>query len=196
MTILQIDNRFIVPLKCGSRFLRKNNWETRGIDMLGDGWDNFKNRDWEIMVLRNPQEHLKSALHTELLSLWNGHQNWLKYKENKLIETLISKEGTTHWSGILNKVLYEVWLDKSKAPKPLELKNLSLFLSLDNIDIPEFNSNHYSFKNFDKWETPDYVFNYVKNKYPNEFNVMLELAKNDEVYYNKFDFLNFEKKIL
>ncbi len=196
MTILQIDNRFIVPLKCGSRFLRKNNWDVRGIDMMGDGWENFKNLNWDVIILRNPKDHLKSALHTELLSLWNGHKNWSKYNERDLIDMLLTECGTTHWSGVLNKVLYQTWLDMGKKPKPLKLENLSLFLSLDNIDIPKFDINHYRFRYFNKWETPDSVFNYVKNKYPNELNVMLEMAENDEFYYNKFNFLNFEKRLI
>jgi hypothetical protein len=196
MDILHIKNRFIVPLKCGSRFLRKNDWEVKGVKMLENGWESFKNRNWDVIVLRNPMEHLKSALHTELLSLWNDHENWSKYDENGLIETLIGELGTPHWCGILNKILYEVWVDKGKTPKPLKLENLSLFLSLENIDIPQYDPNHYSFKYFNKWETPDYVFNYVKNKYPKEYGVMLEMVNNDEIYFNKFNFLNFEKKIL
>jgi hypothetical protein len=46
------------------------------------------------------------------------------------------------------------------------------------------------------WKTLEYVFNYVKNKYRNELDIMLEMVNNDEIYYNKFDFLKFEKKIL
>jgi hypothetical protein len=219
MTILHINNRFIVPLKCGSRFLRKNNWETNGVTILDDGWENFKNRNWDVMILRNPIDHLKSALHTELLSLWNNHKrnpldylkglshaelsslwnddkNYSKYNESELIYALISELGTPHWCGTLNKILYEIWVDKDKKPKPLKLENLSLFLSLENIDIPEYRRNQYNFKYFDNWETPEYIFNYVKNKYPNELDIMLEMANNDEIYYNKFDFLKFEKKIL
>ena len=128
MTIIQIDNRFITPLKCGSRYLRSFGWETKGITMFNNGWETFKELNWEIIILRDPEERLKSALHTEILSLWNNHTNWVGITEEELINLFISKTGSTHWCGTLNKTIFDVYTSKNKQPKPLKLENLSLFL--------------------------------------------------------------------
>lgn len=195
MTILQINDRFITPLKCGSRYLRSFGWDIKGITMLSDGWNEFKNLNWGVIVLRNPEEHLYSALHTEILSLWNGHTNWAGITEEELINLFISKTGSTHWCGILNKTIFDVYVTKNREPKALKLENLSLFLSLDG--TPQlYNKEKYSFREFNKWESSDYIKNYVKTKYPNQFDVMLNMVNEDRKYYNMFSFLNFEKKLI
>jgi hypothetical protein len=195
MTIIQIDNRFITPLKCGSRYLRSFGWETKGITMLSDGWNKFKDLNWEILVMRDPEEHLYSALHTEILSLWNNHTNWQNITEEELINLFISKTGSTHWCGILNKTIFDVYVSKNKEPKVLKLENLSLFLSLEG--FPQtYIKETYSFREFDKWESSDYIKEYVKTTYPTQFDTMLDMVNEDRKYYNMFSFLNFEKKLI
>jgi hypothetical protein len=195
MTIIQIDNRFITPLKCGSRYLRSFGWKTKGITMLSDGWNKFKDLNWGIIVMRDPEEHLYSALHTEILSLWNNHTNWQNITEEELINLFISKTGSTHWCGTLNKTIFDVYVSKNKEPKVLKLENLSLFLSLEG--FPQiYIKEKYSFREFDKWESSDYIKEYVKTIYPTQFNTMLDMVNEDRKYYNMFSFLNFEKKLI
>ena len=195
MTIIQIDNRFITPLKCGSRYLRSFGWKTKGITMLSDGWNKFKDLNWGIIVMRDPEEHLYSALHTEILSLWNNHTNWQNITEEELINLFISKTGSTHWCGTLNKTIFDVYVSKNKEPKVLKLENLSLFLSLEG--FPQiYIKEKYSFREFDKWESSDYIKEYVKTIYPTHFNTMLDMVNEDRKYYNMFSFLNFEKKLI
>jgi hypothetical protein len=195
MTIIQIDNRFITPLKCGSRYLRSFGWETKGITMFNNGWEEFKDLNWEIIVLRDPEEHLTSALHTEILSLWNNHTNWSGITEEELINSFISNSGSTHWCGSLNKTIFDVYISKNKQPKPLKLENLSLFLSLQG--SPQiYDKEKYSFKEFNRWESSDYIKNYVKTNYPVQYNAMLNMVNEDRKYYNMFSFLNFEKKLI
>ena len=195
MTIIQIDNRFITPLKCGSRYLRSFGWQTKGVAMLSDEWGEFKNLNWGTIVLRDPQEHLYSALHTELLSLWNNHTNWAGITEEELINLFISNSGSTHWCGILNKTIFDVYVLKNKQPKALKLENLSLFLSLEGTPLP-YNKEKYSFKDFNRWESSDYIKNYVKTTYPSQYEIMLSMVNEDRKYYNMFSFLNFEKKMI
>ena len=195
MTIIQIDNRFITPLKCGSRYLRSFGWETKGITMFNNGWETFKELNWEIIILRDPEERLKSALHTEILSLWNNHTNWVGITEEELINLFISKTGSTHWCGTLNKTIFDVYTSKNKQPKPLKLENLSLFLSLEGTPQP-YDKEKYNFKKFNKWESLDYIKNYVKTNYSDQYNTMLNMVNEDRKYYNMFSFLNFEKKLI
>ena len=195
MTIIQIDNRYITPLKCGSRYLRSFGWDTKGVDMFGNEWDDFKNLNWETLVLRDPEEHLYSALHTEVLSLWNNHTNWSGTTEEELINLFISSSGSTHWCGVLNKTIFDVYMSKNKEPKALKLENLSLFLSLEGTPQP-YNKEKYSFREFDKWESSDYIKNYIKTTYPEQFNTMLSMVNEDRKYYNMFSFLKFEKKLI
>jgi hypothetical protein len=195
MTIIQIDSRFIAPLKCGSRYLRSFGWETRGVSMFNDGWEDFKNLNWEIVILRNPKEHLQSALHTEILSLWNGHTNWKDISEKELIDLFISESGSTHWCGILNKTFFDVCSLKNDNPKILKLENLSSFLSLEGNHL-QYRKDDYSFKQFDKWETPEYITNYVRTQYKDQYSIMMDMVNEDTRYYSMFNFLEFNKRLI
>jgi hypothetical protein len=195
MTIIQIDNRFITPLKCGSRYLRSFGWDTKGVEMFGDGWNGFKNLNWGTIILSDTEKHLYSALHTELLSLWNNHTNWRNTNEEELVNLFASTSGSTHWCGILNKTIFDVYVSKNREPKALKLENLSLFLSLEGNPQP-YNKEKYSFRDFNKWESSDYIKNYIKTTYPEQFNTMLNMAHEDRKYYNMFSFLKFEKKLI
>jgi hypothetical protein len=195
MTIIQIDNRFITPLKCGTRYLRSFGWETKGITMLDGGWEEFKNLDWDVIVLRDPEDHLNSALHTEILSLWNNHSNWDGISEEELINLFVSELGSTHWCGILNRTLFEVYLSKDKKPIALRLKDLTLFLSLEG-KMKQYDRQRYNFKEFNIWRSPNYIKNYIKSTYSDQYRIMMNMIKEDRKYYNMFSFLNFEKKLI
>lgn len=163
--------------------------------MLDAGWDEFKNLNWGVIILRDPEDHLNSALHTEILSLWNNHSNWEGITEEELINLFVSELGSTHWCGILNRTIFEAYLSKDKKPIALRLKDLTLFLSLEGKMKP-YDKDRYNFKEFNIWRSPNYIKNYIKSTYPDQYGIMMNMIKEDRKYYNMFSFLNFEKKLI
>ena len=135
-----VNNEILVPLKCGSTYL-----ESIYPDNIGDiGYDELSNlKGISTIILRDPIEHLQSALHTELLGwLWlNPNENLSIENMIPLINNFITNElnpyGATHWDVHYYEHLYKFWKRNRNTLKVIHLSDLTDFIKQKyEIDIP------------------------------------------------------------
>ena len=179
----KIYHDIIVPNKCGTRYLREYILLNTGDDYnnpidIKDIWD-FPNLNW--IVIRHPEEYLKSALKTDLISVWN---NTPKLNELDLINRYVN-DGTNHYFNNLYKTLYSYSLD-NKNKKFVFLKDLSDF------SLFKFaNKKNYSYDSTKYNMTGRYymdietIIDYVKEFYPSQWDTIQINLKKEMFFYNK-----------
>lgn len=195
MTVYCIDNKIIAPLKCGTRYLRSLNLPFDIIHLKDGYWEKSYEIDWQFIVLRTPIEHLKSALQTELLNLYNGHKLWEGMTTKSVLDRFLTKDGCDHWSSSMYKKLYDLWIYKNKSIKIIDLKDLSYFISKIGNYIP-YDKQKFDFTNRSVWYSKDALFEMIKTNYSEEYNQLISLMESDAIYYHKFDIEVINKKII
>lgn len=195
MMVCCIDNKILAPLKCGTRYLRSLGLPYSVLYMHHNNWVDAYKTDWEFIIIRNPLDRLKSALQTELLLLYNGHNLWSGMTTESVLDRFISEDGCDHWSSTMYKMLYELWIDKNKRAKIIDLNDVSYFTSLMGYSIP-YKKKYYDFTNRDIWFSKEDIFDKIKIEYPNHYFKLNSLMEEDSLYYNKFDIETIQKKII
>jgi hypothetical protein len=135
-----VNNEILVPLKCGSTYL-ESIYPNNIIDINYCDLPNLKGIS--TIILREPIEHLQSALHTELLG-WlhdNPAKNFSTETVIPLINNFITRPGnpvgTTHWDINYYEHLYNFWKHNRNTLKVIHLSNLTDFIKQEyGIDIP------------------------------------------------------------
>lgn len=195
MMVFSFDNKIIAPLKCGTRYLRSLDLSPFPIYINEKDWTKAYENEWELIVLRDPLSHLKSALKTEILNMLNGHDLWFGLTIEKILDRFIEENGCDHWSGNLYKKIYELWTHQNMMPKIIHLDDLSYFMSIRDINIP-FIKEKYDFSNFEITKTKEEIFNMVKEEYPSHFNKLIDLMQKDSKYYENLRFQKIKKQLL
>ncbi len=195
MTVYCFDDKIMAPLKCGTRYLRSLNLPLKLIHLNETDWNKSYDIDWKIIVVRNPIEHLKSALQTELLNLYNGHRLWEGMTTEMVLDRFISDGGCDHWSGSMYKKFYDLWIHKNKSIKIIELNDLSYFISTMGYYKP-YDKQKFDFTNRDIWYSKDTIMEMIKTDYPIHYDKLIDLMQMDSIYYHKFDIEKINKKVI
>jgi hypothetical protein len=198
---IKIYHDIIVPNKCGTRYITEylllntksefhNNYYNNSIH-IKYVWD-FPYLNW--IVIRHPQEYLKSALKTDLLNLWS-ESNKNDIDESILINKYIS-EGTNHYFNNLYKTFYSYALNYTNV-NFVNLKDLSDFFAhkFPNKTNYEYDSTKYGMlgKYYMDEET---ILDYVKEFYPLQWDIIQLNLKKEMFFYNKIvEKCNFFNKI-
>ena len=179
MIVLNVYDDFIMCSgKCGSRYLDVI-WENKiRIDATELHKQTFTT---EYIVVREPHGHLITALHTDLLHIWNG--GWPGTTEQNIIDNLVSAGGG-HYSLNLYKWIYEYWENTNRHAKIIDLSELTSLI--EQKGYPSFyNKSEYDWNYFDIWKTKEEIEEYVRITYPNEYQIMMERLESEKEYYNK-----------
>lgn len=184
---IKIYHDIIAPNKCGTRYLREyflsntdinthDNYNNNSFD-INQIW-NFPNSNW--IVIRHPEEYLKSALKTDLLYVWEND------KENEL--DMINRyivAGTSHYVNNLYKILYSYSL-KYKNKKFIFLKDLSDFclFKFANKANYKYDSTKYE-PNGQIYMDKETIIEYVKETYPSQWETIQFNLKKEMFFYNK-----------
>lgn len=195
MMVFSFDDKIIAPLKCGTRYLRSLDLTYVPIYLNSDDWKRAYENKWELIVLRDPIDHLKSALKTEILNMLNGHDLWEGMTIEKILDRFLEEDGCDHWSGNLYRNIYELWAHQNCSPKIIHLDDLSYFTSIKNINIP-FIKEKYDFSNFKISMGKEEILDMIKEDYPSHFNRLIEQMENDSKYYANLRFEKIKKKLL
>lgn len=174
------ENHIMCPAKCGSRFL-DSIWDTKQRYLPYELLTELPKTDY--IVIRNPYEHLISALHTDLLHVWN--KEWVNATENDVVRWYSTDEGGSHYWTKLYKTLYEYWEATNKNAKIILLHQLSSFIDKKGI-IKTFNEVEYQFNEFDIWKSKDDIIMYLIDNYPNEYHEMMKSVLEEQKYYHMF----------
>ncbi len=134
------NNQILVPLKCGTTYMEivyPNNVVDAGYDEL------LYIKDITTIIIREPLEHLQSALHTELLGWYHLHPNERLSTETvtplikNFINTDLNPFGTTHWDINYYEHLYKFWKQNRNTLKVVHISDLTDFIKKEyEIDIP------------------------------------------------------------
>ncbi len=172
------NNKILVPAKCGSRFL-DTIWDNKKDISINQIFD----FDIETMIVRNPYEHLSSALHTELLHIWN--KEWMDVDESNTLKNYTQIDNGSHYQLNLYKTLYEFWDKNNRSVEIVKLNNLTDFIK--DVGTPyNFDENDYNWKPiFDIWRTKEEIMDYVKETYPEIYNFLMEHIQKEIDFYNK-----------
>lgn len=135
-----VNNEILVPLKCGSTYLERI-YPNNISDINYRDLPNLKGIS--TIILREPIEHLQSALHTELLGWLQDNPTEILSTENMipLINNFITNElnpyGTTHWDVHYYEHLYKFWKHNRNTLKVVHISDLTDFIKKEyEIDIP------------------------------------------------------------
>jgi hypothetical protein len=121
------------PLKCGTRWLQHNTTPKEVItygfkEAIGAFRPEYQLTKDTIWVYRSPDEHLVSALHTEIPSNVNYDNHTVSESINKVVTSFLNGSGA-HWSPTLFKGMYE--LRKRYGFRICKLSKLSTLFSSD-----------------------------------------------------------------
>ena len=143
------NNEILTPHKCGTTYLEKvfpndilmADYRINHLSFLNNKMYDMKTIS--TIIIREPLEHLQSALHTEIFSwyLSNPSESLSIDIVTPLIKNFINTDdnqyGTTHWDINYYEYLYKFWKGNRDLIKIVQISNLTSFLKERyNIDIP------------------------------------------------------------
>jgi hypothetical protein len=177
------DDSILAPLKCGTRYLEKIFGEPSSqISSHAIGGKLFI-KNLQTIVVRQPFEHLSSALHTEII---NKKRSNLSIKE--VVDNFVSKKGTTHWDKNILKNLYFVWKRGCKnGLNVVELKELSNLLNELGYKVPEFDYEEYQFHHLKSWISKEDVVLLMRTDFSKEWEYLMSIVKSENDFYFKLN---------
>ena len=130
------NNQILVPLKCGSTYMEMV-YPENIIDVSYTNLPQFK--DVTAIIIRDPFDHLQSALHTEILMECWEFNKLLSIETvipiiKKFINTDLNPRGSTHWDVNYYENLYKFWKRNRNTIKIIHISELSSFLK-ENYDV-------------------------------------------------------------
>jgi len=180
------DDSILAPLKCGTRYLEKVFGEPSSqISSHAIGGKLFI-ENLQTIVVRQPFEHLSSALHTEILgSIQTNEETDIKDILDEFLSFDPLNKQNTHWDKNMYKNLYWYWRRNRERTDVIDLKDLSSYLQklkikkIENYDSNEYNFNHYKF-----WCSKEDLMLFIKTNYKKEWENLMEQVDNSNVFYN------------
>ena len=187
MTINIFKEIFLIPPKCGSRFFEEHFGKRKTIDLFELKDSEFIDKiQW--MVLRDPFEYLKSAVHTEFINFFNGSEKKGNVTENDLLNYILKKDSESHWHRHNFRELYLFILKFKKPPIIIMLDDLNHFIEnvLNEKYSRGFTKTKYDFSESQIYISKDDLWDiYIKNNYPEEFGMFYKLLQGDIFFWNK-----------
>lgn len=186
------NNQILVPLKCGSTYMEMvypNDIIELGSYELSDI------KDISVIVLREPLDHLQSALHTELLT-------WYAFNPGKslsidtaipLIKKFINTDsnvgGTTHWDVNYYQHLYKFWNLNRNTIKVIHVSNLTDFIKQEcGVDIPHDKFSYgipaYGRRFKYAFTTKQKLAKWIEQTLPDMWNDLIKDIPNADRFYN------------
>lgn len=179
--VIEVYNGWLAaPVKCGSRYLAKFGMNIVRSDVNGlrrvEG-NPYLNLEW--FVIRNPIEHLYSALHTECLPHFD---NPIEVK--RILDSFLEPyTGGTHYHMELYKRIWEFWCKSRYSFEFVELTRLSYVMDSKGYHYPYY-PDDYKFGYYeDKWKSKDEVAEMVRDNFRKEWDILMGYAHTDLHYY-------------
>lgn len=187
MNIRLFGNKIFAPNKCGTRYLQFIFSHQQFTHLFLPKIENEC-----YFIIREPLEHLKSALHTELYNIVE------KDDFEKKLDNFISDVGTIHYVHNLYHTIY-LYKQKNLNCDIVQLSNLSNLIQTLGYNIP-YNKENYDFsKEYTNYIDKDTFFNKIKEKHKNKILVLEEYVIKEQIWYNKLinnDINNIDKQII
>jgi len=187
MVFRLFDNKILTTPKCGTRYLSKI-WTSVYFNYnkfnKGD-WNEFFNKNLvntEYLIIREPIEHFKTALHTEFIyhtSLYDYNIDLKTY-----LDRLILLGENFHWSYNMYEVMYWIYIKNDKKIKIIHLSFLTDFIKKQGYNI-EYTPSDYNFNDSENWINKDDFFNKLLKDFPIQLEILLKQINEQNIFYNK-----------
>jgi len=188
MTINIFEGKYLVPPKCGSRFFDEHWGHTREFIDLFELKDSKFVDKIKWIVLRDPFEYMKTAVHTEFINFWNGYNKKDNITEEDLLNYISKEDSQSHWYCHIFRELYLFILKFKKLPTIIMLDDLNYFVKneLKENHPTNFIKTNYDFSESKIYMSKDDLWDvYIKYNYPKEWETFSKLLKGDEFFQNK-----------
>jgi len=168
-----------VPTKCGSRFFLK------AAPYLGEperrSFREFYSKKFtlEWIVIRNPLEHLKSALQTEVMECFDDDSAILQILQS----FQDSYNGGSHFYPQFCQKIYEVWYKNRYKLKVIDLSQLSKFMEEILHHIP-YDETEFDFHWSTNYKTKNEIWDRCIKLDKKSMETLIQYATNDVEYYN------------
>jgi hypothetical protein len=188
MRAVLFDNKLLVPKKCGSTY--SYNIFTDVVSNEYDIEHLYSIKNTITIVIREPVEHLQSALHTELLG-WLFDNPTEKIEPNNMIP-LISNflgNGTTHWDINYYEDIYKFWKTTNKQNKIIHLNQLSKFVEENyGLAVPNdkfsYGIRHLAGKFKYAYTSKEKLSKWIEETLPELWNELVKDLPKAEKFYN------------
>lgn len=178
------ESKILAPLKCGTRYLKKCLLESPEHLLVGDIRSKLFINNLKTIIVRSPFEHMSSALFTELQNSFkeDGSVDMIefelildrfKYTKGKIIDG--------HWSRDIYDNLYWYWRRNYKNIEVVQLKDLSIFLISENIELKPYSADDY---NFNSIYTKEDLLLFIKLGYQDLWEDLMEQVEYSQLYYD------------
>lgn len=184
MNVFVFDNKIIAPNKCGTRFLKKifkNYEETNHYEI-----PNIKNC---FLIIRNPFEHFKTSLYTEILGIIENNENLDKNftLSNNIIKRYFDitldkhRFNNGHFSSDLYRKLY-FYKVKNNDCNVVELIDLSDLIKKLGFEY-KYQKEDYNFSN-KNYKQKDEFYEEIKTNFTAEIERIENWIKIEMIYFN------------
>jgi hypothetical protein len=187
MTINVFQGKYLVSPKCGSRFFEEHFGKREIIDLFELRGSKFVDKI-EFIILREPIEFMKSAIHTEFINFWNGSEKKGNITEMDVMDFLSKQDSQSHWHCHIFIELFLFTLQFKKPPTIIMLNNLNNFIEnkLHETYSTDFSKTKYDFHKSKIYMSKDDLWNiYIKYNYPKQQETFSKLLEGDEFFWNK-----------
>jgi len=171
------DNRILAPLKCGTRYLSK---AYTFVDFNYYEVTDFSNI--EYLIIREPYELLKSALHTEFILYKEMYGFEIDF--DNFLDELMLKNYCTHWEYFMYEQMYWIYFKSNKKIKVIHLSNLTNFMKQNGYNM-KYRKSNYDFHNYKNWINKDEFFNKLLKEFPTQMEILLEKVNIQTLFYNR-----------
>jgi len=179
------DNRILAPLKCGTRYLSK---AYTFVDFNYYEVTDFSNI--EYLIIREPYELLKSALHTEFILYKEMYGFEIDF--DNFLDELMLKNYCTHWEYNMYEQMYWIYFKSNKKIKVIHLSNLTNFMKQNGYNM-KYRKSNYDFHNYKNWINKDEFFNKLLKEFPTQMEILLEKVNIQTLFYNRITKYTIEK---
>ena len=176
MKFILFNNKILTTPKCGTRYLRQR-WG-------GEPFEYNQTTDFsniKYMIVREPFEHLKTALHTEFLN----HSNIYGYpiNLNVYLDKLILNKKAVHWSYHMYEIMYWMYVKSNKKIKIMHLSSLTDIMKEEG-HVIEYNPSDYNFNGNENWISKEDHFNKLLEEFPTHMEILLKQSDKQSILYN------------
>ena len=179
------DDTIIAPLKCGTRYMEKVFGDSSSRITSNDLKGRLFIKNLKVIVIREPMDHLISALHTVILRQVELDDR-VKIK-NILGEFVLFNETITknvHWDMNMYEDLYWYWRRNRHNTDVINLNDLSPYIKQLNFTEVDYDFNDYNFNGSQLWCSKEDLMLFIKSNYEEEWEDLMEQINESNIFYN------------
>jgi hypothetical protein len=178
------DNRILAPLKCGTRYLSK---VFEFVDFNYHTTIDFSNI--EYLIIREPYEQLKSALHTEYMIHKDVYGYDMEFGD--YLDKLILQNYCAHWTYDMYEQMCWMYIKSNKRIKIIHLSDLTNFIKNQGYTV-KYKQSNYNFTDETnmkihgkEWVDKNYLFDKLLKEFGIQMQILLKKVDIQTMFYNK-----------